>query len=139
FAFLSSLPSASVYGARATGFYGCPDHLAGFLEVTGLLGLSVGCWGRWKHSLKVFTIYASLMCLVGVVLTGSRGGLLSAAGGFLVFVGLSLVTLQKGLMARKWLLMGCALVAAVVLAGGLAYFLSNQVHLRLRWTNLRVK
>jgi len=139
FAFLGLLPSAEAYGARATGFYGCPDHLAGFLEVTGLIGLSVGCWGRWKHSLKIFTIYASLMCLVGVVLTGSRGGLLSVAGGFLVFVCLSVFTLQKGVMVRKWLAVGLAVAVAIAFAAGIAYFLSHQANLGLRWTNLRVK
>src|SRR5206468_10005493 len=41
------------YGARASGFYSCPDHLAGFLEVVGLMGLRAACWSSWPLWLKV--------------------------------------------------------------------------------------
>jgi O-antigen ligase len=138
FAVFSFLP-VSAYGTRATGLYGCPDHLAGFFEVIGLLGLSVACWGRGKHVLKVSVGYVSLMCLAGVVLTGSRGGCLSAACGFLVFIGLSLLTLRKGVIVHKWILIGGTVLAAAILAGGAAYFMSKQVNLRLRWDNLAEK
>ena len=35
------------YGRRASGFYVCPNHLAGLLEVLGIFGLSMVCWSRW--------------------------------------------------------------------------------------------
>ncbi|HEX8310698.1 MAG TPA: hypothetical protein VF614_05230, partial [Chthoniobacteraceae bacterium] len=35
------------YESRASGFYICPNHLAGFVEVVGVLGLSIVCWSRW--------------------------------------------------------------------------------------------
>ena len=35
------------YERRASGFYICPNHLAGLLEVVGIIGLSIVCWSRW--------------------------------------------------------------------------------------------
>ena len=134
-AILSFTRSTEDYGPRATGFYGCPDHLAGFLEVVGLLGLSAACWGRWPNWLKILAGYCSLMCLVGVALTGSRGGCLSAAFGFLVFLGLSFLVIRQGMLGRRWVAVGGTLFAVALLAGGLAYFLSTQMNWRLRWVN----
>ncbi len=136
--FLSFVPTND-YGARASGLYGCPDHLAGFFEVVGLMGLSAACWGRWKPWLRVSIGYVSSMCLVGIVLTGSRGGLLSAVGGCLVFIGLSLLVLRRGVLVHKWLVITCAVIVTALLAGGVAYFMSNQAALRLRWVNFLEK
>ena len=38
----------SDYGARASGFYGCPNHLAGFLEIVLFMSLSLAFWSRWR-------------------------------------------------------------------------------------------
>ena len=38
---------------RASGLYVDPDHLAGLLEVLGILGLSVACWSRLPGWAKV--------------------------------------------------------------------------------------
>ena len=138
FALFSFLP-ASDYGARASGLYGCPDHLAGFFEVVGLIGLSVACWGRWSHWLKVSAGYISLMCLIGVVLTGSRGGCLSAAFGFLVFITLSLLALRKGVIAHKWVLIASIIIALGVTGVGMSYLVSSQAGLRLRWVDFLQK
>jgi len=35
------------YGRRASGFYVCPNHLAGALEVLGVFGVSLVCWSRF--------------------------------------------------------------------------------------------
>ncbi len=67
------------YLGRASGFYICPDHLAGFLEVVGCLSLSMALWGRLRGWVKVLLGYGALMCLAGLLITGSRGGLLSSA------------------------------------------------------------
>ena len=46
------------YGRRASGFYICPNHLAGLLEVVGLFGLSVAFWSRWPVWAKLLAGYA---------------------------------------------------------------------------------
>src|SRR5204862_6208669 len=82
------------YGARASGFYVCPNHLAGLLEVVGILGLSITCWSRWPVWSKLLVGYATLVCYAGIVLTGSRGGLISVVASLLVFALLSVLILR---------------------------------------------
>jgi len=84
------------YGPRASGFYICPNHLAGLLEVLGIFGLSITCWSRWPLWSKLLIGYATVVCYVGVALTGSRGGYLSVTASLLVFGLLSLNILRAG-------------------------------------------
>lgn len=77
------------YSRRASGFYVCPNHLAGLLEVLGVFGLSITLWSRWPVSSKLLVGYATVICYVGVILTGSRGGYLSVLMSLIVFVGFS--------------------------------------------------
>ncbi len=78
------------YGRRASGFYFSPNHLAGMLEVVGVFGLSLTFFSRWPVWGKLLTGYAAAICYIGVILTGSRGGYLSALFGLFVFALLSL-------------------------------------------------
>lgn len=78
------------YGSRASGFYICPNHLAGLLEIVGVFGLSITFWSRWPVWSKLLIGYVTAMCYIGVILTGSRGGYLSVLMSVLVFVALSL-------------------------------------------------
>jgi O-antigen ligase len=82
------------YGSRASGFYVCPNHLAGLLEVVGIFGLAIACWSRWPLWSKLFVGCSALVCYAGIVLTGSRGGFLSAGASLIVFGFLSLGTLR---------------------------------------------
>lgn len=102
------------YGQRASGFYVCPNHLAGLLEVLGIFGISFVCWSRWPMWVKLLIAYATAVCYVGLALTGSRGGYLSAIASILVFGGLSLITIRAA-HRRRWWKHGVAGVAAVAL------------------------
>ena len=105
------------YGARASGFYVCPNHLAGLLEVVGILGLSMLCWSRWPVWGKLLVGYATLVCYAGIVLTGSRGGYISVVASLIVFALLSVFMLRAA-GARSLLRIGGAgfLVVLVALA-----------------------
>lgn len=83
------------YGRRASGFYVCPNHLAGLLEVLGIFALSITCWGRWPVWVKLLALYGSGVCYLGVLLSASRGGFLSCAASFIVFLALSLWALRR--------------------------------------------
>jgi len=83
------------YDRRASGFYICPNHLAGLLEVLGIFGLSVVCWSRWPVWGKLLVGYTVGVCYVGIVLTGSRGGYLSTIVSLAVFAVLSLAVLRR--------------------------------------------
>jgi O-antigen ligase len=106
------------YEARASGFYVCPNHLAGYLEVVAIIGLSVVCWSRWPVWSKLLIGYVVGVCYVGLVLTGSRGGYLSTATSIAVFGILSLLVLRRAGGRLFWTVSLAGLAAAVV-AGGL--------------------
>jgi O-antigen ligase len=82
------------YGPRASGFYVCPNHLAGLLEVVGIFGLSIACWSRWALWSKLVLGCAALVCYAGIVLTGSRGGFVSVGASLIIFGLLSLGILR---------------------------------------------
>ena len=84
------------YESRASGFYICPNHLAGFLEVVGDF--------RLEHRLleplagvveAVARLRAWRFATSALVLTGSRGGYLSTGTSLVVFAVLSLIVLRR--------------------------------------------
>jgi O-antigen ligase len=103
------------YGRRASGFYICPNHLAGLLEVLGIFGLSIVCWSRWPVWSKLLFGYATAACYAGVILTGSRGGYLSVAASILVFGVLSAGILRAA-GARAFLRLGIPVAVAAAIA-----------------------
>jgi O-antigen ligase len=99
------------YGLRARGFFGSPNHLAGFLEVMVLLGLSVTVWSSWPWWGKILFGYGSIVCIVGSILTGSRGGYLGLGLGLFALLCLSaLVISQRGRPSLALALMGMMVV-----------------------------
>lgn len=103
------------YDIRASGFYVCPNHLAGLLEALGVLGLSMVCWSRWPVWAKLLVAYAVAICYVALVLTGSRGGYLSAGFGLVLFAILSLAILRTVRGRLFWTISGAGLVVALLL------------------------
>ena len=119
-------------GFRASGFFISPNHLAGFLEAVFLLATSLFFWGGFRARGKIVIGYLALVCLAGLVLTGSRGGYLSAGVGLVVFAGLSVWTLRtrlpQGLLPRM-----LGIVAAIaLLGGGLAFAAERSFGIRAR-------
>ena len=110
------------YGRRASGFYICPNHLAGLLEVLGIFTLSIACWGRWPVWVKLLALYGSAVCYVGVLLSASRGGFLSCGASFVVFLGLSLWALRR---TGKQLFVK---IGAVALAGAIVVLIIGSVY-----------
>ncbi|MEP6602339.1 MAG: O-antigen ligase [Spartobacteria bacterium] len=110
------------YGQRASGFYVCPNHLAGLLEVLGIFGVSLVCWSRWPVWSKLLIGYAAGVCYLGVALTGSRGGYASVGASLLVFSLLSWRILRAAgsrvalRVGGAGLVVGVLMIAAAVLA-----------------------
>lgn len=121
------------YLGRASGFYICPDHLAGYLEVVGCLSLSLALWGRVRGWVRLLLGYCALMCLAGLLITGSRGGLLSTCAGLAVMtvLGLGRVRVQSpGTFMRSLGLV--VIVAAVAVVTLFAVVLPNSDLLQKR-------
>ena len=105
------------YGARASGFFGCPNHLAGFLEIVMLFALGLACWSRHSLLVRLAAGYSAAMCAVGILLTGSRGGYVSSIAGLITFGFLSLLLAGKWLRREFWYaLIASTLLAAVAVA-----------------------
>ena len=133
FMLLPGIMRPPYYEWRASGFYICPNHLAGLLEMTGLVALGLACWSASRPRVRVLAGYCVLMCLAGVAITGSRGGYLSVVFGLGIFAILSLWAVW--LMRRGGLMMTLAAIlfgAALVLGGGFWFMSqSDSIHDRL--------
>ena len=117
---------------RASGLFISPNHLAGFLDVVLLLAVSYCFWGGFKARGKILIGYLALVCLAGLVLTGSRGGYLSTGAGLAVFACLSVWTLRSR-VSQKLLPRMIGTVAAIILiGGGIALFTESSYAIRTR-------
>ncbi len=114
------LPRSS-YLSRASGFYGCPNHLAGFLEITMLMALSLAFWSRWRLLGKIVAGYLALVCAAGLLMTGSRGGYASAAIGLFVFAVISLALARHWMWREIWLFLITVLVIVAIGGGYVVY------------------
>jgi tetratricopeptide (TPR) repeat protein len=128
------------YGNRASGFYICPDHLAGFLEVAGVMGLSIICWSRWRLWAKLLIAYAVAVTYLGLLLTGSRGGFLSGVASLFVFAVLSGIVLRKSGSSRLFCQAAAgSAIALVLISAGVAWLVHNNEHLASRTNFLDYK
>ena len=115
---LSGLVRRSSWEWRASGFYIYPNHLAGLLEMLGMMSLSICCWGRVRTGVRILAAYCTLMCIAGTALTGSRGGYLSTVFGLLVFCALSVWVVRRIRPDKTWPMLVAALFGLAVLVGG---------------------
>lgn len=106
-------------GTRASGMFINPNHFAGFLEVAGILAVSLVVWSRWNLWAKILTGYIGLACYFGVAISGSRGGYLSVAFSVVVFSILSLVVVRLRAPRRLilWGVIICAVFGGLLIGG----------------------
>jgi tetratricopeptide (TPR) repeat protein len=123
------------YERRASGFYVCPNHLAGLLEVLGIFGLSIACWSRYRLWTKLLVGYASVVCYFGIILTGSRGGYLSTVTSLLVFGGLSLWLTRRSDRAPFWRISAVGAAIAIIAAISITFLIGTNDYLTKRAQN----
>ncbi|MGI9088031.1 MAG: O-antigen ligase family protein [Chthoniobacterales bacterium] len=118
------------YGQRASGFYVCPNHLAGLLEVIGVFGLSFALWSRWPLWAKLLAGYATAACFAGVALTASRGGYVSTMAGILAFLLLSVLASRFADRQTffRYGIGGLVIAALAVALAGTLLFKSSYLH-----------
>lgn len=75
------------YKNRASGTYICPNHLGGFLELLLPLGLGYILVSRQKALLKIFVAYITLVMVVAIALTVSRGTWIASGLSLMFFFG----------------------------------------------------
>ena len=119
-------------GSRASGMFISPNHLAGYLQVAGVLGLSATWWSTRKTGWRIFLGYATAACYIALLLTQSRGGVLCAAFSLLAWAGLTIYVsyVKNPRNLDRALLFG--LVGTILLLGAGAWFVSQHLELRER-------
>lgn len=107
---------------RGHGLFLNGNHLAWFLNGMTFLSLGIACFGRAPVWGKVVFAYLAAVCVVGTVLTLSRGGMIGLGAGMVVFLVMGLIALGIGARDRR---LSALLVSLAVLAVGLGggYFL----------------
>jgi O-antigen ligase len=123
------------YGRRASGFYVCPNHLAGALEVLGIFGTSLVWWSRFPTWSKLIIGYASAICYAGILLTGSRGGYASTVTSLFVLALLSLIILRRAGGRLFWSVGGISALAALIIGGSAALLVKKNDFLADRAQN----
>ncbi len=123
-------------GLRASGLYICPNHLAGYLEVSALMGLSIVCWSRQTFWLKLLAGYGSAVCVAGLILTASRGGYLSTSFGLVVFMTLSWIAIRRASRHQIWASAFGAIIIAALLFGSITAIFSRHYALQARAARL---
>jgi hypothetical protein len=112
--------------------------------VLGIFGTSLVCWSRFPTWGKLLIGYASAVCYVGVILTGSRGGYASVIASLVVFAVLSLLTLRSAGTGLLWKIGGISVLAALLVGGsGLliikrSHFLSDRAENALSTAPIRL-
>lgn len=116
------------YGARSSGFLGCPNHLAGFLETLGIVALALTSLGRFKIVSRLLMGSGALICFVGVAFTGSRGGYLSTITGISAFLILVIWIVRK-LRPKKFLLivMTATISLSAMIVGAIVLMSNNAI------------
>jgi putative inorganic carbon (HCO3(-)) transporter len=96
-----------------------PNHLAGFLALSGLVALGIS---HNAEQTRETLVYGALFlaCISGAVLTLSRGGMVAALAGTAIFGFVSVRRQQPGMRtstARMWMLGVLVVVTVVALLG----------------------
>lgn len=131
------------YGRRASGFYVCPNHFAGLLEILVVAAASFAVFGRIGTKCRMLLLYFALVALAGLAISGSRGGYLSTGCAFLVLLVLGL-SVARQTMPVRFPTVATLSVAVCIGVLGLSVFLINKDELladrlgtTLQFTNMR--
>ena len=113
---------------RASGMLISGNHLAGYLESVALLALSITLWSRLAVGPKMLTGYMALFCYLGVLISGSRGGVVSSITSLVAF-GALCIWVFSIYTPRNFALFAVGTAAAVLLFLGVACHMAmkNQV------------
>jgi O-antigen ligase len=126
-------------GERASGMYISPNNFAGFLVVVAVISVCLGVWSRWKLWAKVTAFYVAVFCLLGVAISGSRGGYFATIGSLLSFAVGTMYAIRV-LEPRRFVWVALGSIGGVAAVLGLAaYLMFNSVYLAHRMQTMVVK
>jgi O-antigen ligase len=110
------------YGARASGFYVCPDHFAGYLESLAVILLALALFARLRIWVRILLIYLAGADLIGVLMSGSRGGYLSVGASLLALIAYAAYHIFRVAHSRSGkLFLGASVVGCLALLLGFEF------------------
>ena len=113
-----------MYLSRGSGTYINPNHLAGFLEIVLPLGLAVVILGRTGHAVKIIFAYLSVIVLIGIAVSLSRGGWIATILTLICFF-VAVAINTRG----RWII----IFSVVLVFAGIAFYLGNNLQLQKRF------
>jgi O-antigen ligase len=113
------------YQGRGSGTFVYPNHMAGFMEMLVPLGMCYVLVGRLSHVTKIILGYASVVMLVGIGVTMSRGGWAVTA---VMLVVLCLVLIVQ----RDYWIQGATLLLVLIVGGALVLPRAQFMHQRMQ-------
>jgi len=117
---------------RASGMYISPNNFAGYLVAVAIVSISMGVWSRWKGWAKFLAFYIAMCCLLGVAISGSRGGYFDAIGSLLAFAIGSIYTVRVADPRRFMAMTLVTLTAVGVVVVVAAFLMSHSDYLTYR-------
>lgn len=119
------LPRPKAYWDRGSATYFCPNHLAGWLETTLPVVLSMALFGRMRRGWRLLLFYAFAIGLLALLSTASRAGWLAFGVGTALWSAFLLFRFRR----QRWVWVG---LGTLVLLGGA--LLGTSEHFRQRWS-----
>lgn len=108
------------WGGYVFGPYVSHNNYAGLMEMLAAIAAGLVLALRRQHPAKPFAVFAVLLCMVSVLLSGSRGGVMSLLAEFAIFITVMLLAGPASQLRRRALMVGFALA---VLAGASFFWL----------------
>jgi O-antigen ligase len=124
---------------RPSGMYISPNNFAGFLAAVSVISLSLGVWGRWPVWARILSLYITLVSMLGVAISGSRGGYFDVIGCLVFF---TVGTIYAVRLVNPRLLIPVAVgasVGAVVVVGVAALLMFHSAFLTHRMQTMVAK
>jgi O-antigen ligase len=122
---------------RASGMYISPNNFAGLLVAVAIISISAGIWSTWRAWVKILALYIAACCLLGVAISGSRGGYFDMIGSLVCFAVGSTYAIRVA-DPRKFLPVALLCAAGLVGVVALAAFLMAHSDLLTRRMNTMV-
>lgn len=122
----------SVGVRRGHGIFLSANQLPWLLNTAAFFALGIAAFGRCKLGVRILFAYLAGVCLVGVLLTLSRGGVVALGVGMVTFAALSLGGLAFGARDRRFVFLLASVATALVALVGAYVFFQNSDTVRAR-------
>lgn len=123
-------------GFRASGSLISPIHFAGYMEAVGVFALAFAFWGQWRNWVRFLAGYVGVLCYVGVVISGSRGGYLSSVFSLVIFALLNFWIVRRARPEKLGRVVLLTIIGGIALTVGAGLLMMKSPALKKRVTTM---